>query len=107
MLKQEFLCIELPVSPQLGDNDEQADDAAAVMDREPHSSDGPIYRIVAADQPTASCVETELREQLDKLFISATVKNSVVKLLQPNDTFELKSISGSAEEVSVDIDKCQ
>lgn len=105
--KQDFLCIEQPASPQLDDNDEQVDGAAAVMDSEPHSNDGPIIRIVAADQLTASCVETELREQLDKLFIRATVKNSVVKLLQPYDTFKLKSISGSAEEVSINIGECQ
>ena len=45
--KQEFLCIKQPASPQLGDNDKEADGAAAGMDREPSCSNGPLVRIVA------------------------------------------------------------
>lgn len=110
----EFHSIEHVASLQSSDREEEADGAlntaekadiatAADMVGQSSFSGGLVIRIVAADRPTANRVETEVREHLEKLFISATVTDPVVKVLQPYNTVELKSRAGSAEEVFVDI----
>lgn len=109
----EFRCIEHPTSLQLSDRDADADgeldkaeaDVAAAADvgEQPSCSRGLVIRIVAVDQPTANRVETEVREHLKELFISDTVTDAVVSVLQPCDAIELKSRAGSVEEVFVDI----
>lgn len=111
----EFHCIEHPTSLQLSDRDEEADGeldkteadiaAAADVGGQLSISRGLVVRIVTADQPTANRVETEVREHLEKLFISATVTDAEVSVLQLYDTIELKSSAGNVEEVFVDIGK--
>ena len=50
--KQEFLCIEQPASPQLGDNDKEADGAVGGMDREPSCT--MVHSLGLWTQPTDS-----------------------------------------------------
>lgn len=74
-----YACIKEDEYGEL-DEAEAAITAAVDMNREPSFSNGPVIRIVAADQRTADRVETEVRERLDELFTSATVTKPVVKL---------------------------